>query len=335
MGYIKARDYETDIHIYTQEAGQEISLLQLPLGTKKTLSKMETVETNKQVVAKINCSYFNGSQVLGRQQGELFNGTLDQHDSLVHYDYVITKTGEHFIGIFNSWDYQTNVKIGFTPAVVLIKDGIDVTLISTEISDMGKYTTKAPQTLFGVTTKGTMFMIVAEGRNTGDAGLTGVQCRQFVKDSIGMVKHCVMLDSGGSSEMVVDNKVVNYCSDGSERTMCNGLAFLKIKEADMLKLVVRKQSLVLRKELTFIKRSVKDLCPFTNAYHTTTRYVASGAILKGSDGKNKVFNVGESVEVIELLPGLQLDSWQWFRVKHKDKEYFCQYDSMAYSIEKI
>ena len=40
-----------------------------------------------------------------------------------------------------------------------------------------------------------------------------------------------------------------------------------------LKLVVRKQSLILRKELTFIKRSVKDLCPFTNAYHKTTRYV--------------------------------------------------------------
>lgn len=102
-----------------------------------------------------------------------------------------------------------------------------------------------------------------------------------------------------------------------------------------LKLVVRKQSLVLRKELSFTRRSVRDLCPFTKTYHTTTRYVANGDILKGNDGRNVVFNVGESVEVIELLPGLQLDSWQWFRIKYKDKEYFCQYDSMAYSIEKL
>lgn len=102
-----------------------------------------------------------------------------------------------------------------------------------------------------------------------------------------------------------------------------------------LKLVVRKQTLVLRKELTFIKRSVKDLCPFTNAYHKTTRYVASGVILKGSDGKNKIFNVGDSLEITELIPGLQLDKWQWVKVLYNGVEYYAQYDSMAYSIEKL
>lgn len=111
--------------------------------------------------------------------------------------------------------------------------------------------------------------------------------------------------------------------------------YTEIEEEEMLKLVIRKQSLVLRKELSFTRRSVRDLCPFTKTHHTTTRYVANGDILKGSDGRNVVFNVGQSLEIVELLPGLQLDSWQWFRVKYKDKEYFCQYDSMAYSIEKV
>ena len=42
-----------------------------------------------------------------------------------------------------------------------------------------------------------------------------------------------MLDGGGSSEMIVNNVIVNYLSDGSERRMCNGLAFLKKVEKKM------------------------------------------------------------------------------------------------------
>lgn len=102
-----------------------------------------------------------------------------------------------------------------------------------------------------------------------------------------------------------------------------------------LKLVVRKQVLYLRKELKFVYKYWDDLCPFTKKEHTTKRYVADGGLVRDINGNAIKLEIGDSVEIVEFIPKLQLDGWQWVKVKYNDQICYAQYDSMAYSIEKI
>ena len=143
-----------------------------------------------------------------------------------HYDYIITKDGDHKIGTFNSWDY-TDALLGFTPAVVLIKEGETRQDISTYLCSVDKYAYKNPNTAFGVLKDGRSFLLVVEGRNSNDVGLSGSQIRTLAKKYYPTLKHLVMLDGGGSSEMIVNKTIKNYLSDGLERYMTNGLAFIK------------------------------------------------------------------------------------------------------------
>lgn len=223
MGYAKIRYSSSDVHLFLQDEGQILSLIQNVYGSKKQLSKMASKKGT--VNASINCSYFNVNDTLGRNQGEVYNGTLDQVALKPHYDYVVTKSGDHLIDLFNSWDY-IDAQLGFSGAVVLIKDGKDKQDISTYLCTSTKYTTKQPNTAFGVLNDGRSFFLVCEGRNSNDTGLSGSQIRSLVKKYYPSVKHLIMLDGGGSSEMVVNGKVVNYLSDGAERYITNGLAFV-------------------------------------------------------------------------------------------------------------
>ena len=227
MGYSKIRYSSSDVHFFLQDEGLIPSLVQVPYGIKKQLSKMTS--TKGEIQAIINCSYFNNIDPLGRNQGELSHGTIDQKAGKVNWDYVITKDGQHVIGAFNSWDYP-DAQIGFTCAVVLIKDGVEKQDVSTYLTTSTKYTTKQPITAFGVLSDGRAIMLVVEGRNSNDTGLSGSQIRTLVKKYYPTVKHLVMLDGGGSSEMIVNGKIMNYLSDGLERYMTNGLAFVKAKQ---------------------------------------------------------------------------------------------------------
>lgn len=227
MGYAKIRYSSSDVHFFLQDEGLIPSLVQNVYGARKNLSKMTSIKGD--IMAITNCSYFNGNDTLGRNQGERYNGTLDQVALKTHWDYVIKKNGEHLIGAFNSWDH-TDVLLGFTCAVVLIRDGEDRQDISTYLCGQDKYTNKNPNTFFGILESGKSFMGVVEGRNSNDAGLSGQQIRSLVKKYYPTVKHLVMLDGGGSSEMIVNGKIMNYLSDGLERYMTNGLAFVKAKQ---------------------------------------------------------------------------------------------------------
>lgn len=228
MGYAKVRQSSTDIHIYLQEANQKPALIQTEYGKKSKLSQMKSIDSKVKIQAMINCSFFNGYQVLGRNQGERYNNTLNQKPDKKHYDYVITKDGQHHIGLFESWDHQHDALVGFSVGAVMIKDSIDCELISTEFDVGAVLTKKEPSTAFGVLENGLSFMIMVEGRNTNDSGMNAVQIRTFVRKYYPSVKNLVILDRGGSSEIVVGGLVKNYLSDKVERLMNNGLAFTEL-----------------------------------------------------------------------------------------------------------
>ena len=219
----KYRYLNTDI--FVEEQGRnKIRLLQT--SRKYKLSK---IRSNEGIIKSIiNCSYFTESYVLGRNQGDMFNNT---HDQAGFWDLVFMKDGSYVLGQFKSWDYckADDVLAGFSVATVLMLGGADCEKISTAITTSAKVTSKAPQTALAVLKSGEVLQIVSDGRTTANAGLTGKQLRTFLKGKYD-IDLLVQLDGGGSSEMVVDGEIVNKPSDGSERGMFNGIAFIEPDE---------------------------------------------------------------------------------------------------------
>ena len=85
---------------------------------------------------------------------------------------------------------------------------------------------RAPRTAIGLKQDGTLLMLVVDGRSSASAGMTLAELAQyFVK--LGAVS-AVNYDGGGSSEMVINGKIVNKPSDGRERLVSIGLGlFIK------------------------------------------------------------------------------------------------------------
>ena len=84
---------------------------------------------------------------------------------------------------------------------------------------------RAPRTGVGVKADGTVLLMVADGRSVYSSGLTLKEFAEYFK-RFG-AKEAVNLDGGGSSEMVLDRKIMNRPSDGGERPVSIGLGVFK------------------------------------------------------------------------------------------------------------
>ena len=74
---------------------------------------------------------------------------------------------------------------------------------------------RSPRTAVGIRPDGTMLILVADGRSTASAGLTLNELARYLQ-KLGAVQ-AVNFDGGGSSEMVLNGRIVNRPSDGAER----------------------------------------------------------------------------------------------------------------------
>ena len=97
----------------------------------------------------------------------------------------------------------------------LVRDGrVQVTSEEEEIADdiaLGR----APRTGVGIKKDGTVLVVVADGRSDDSVGMTLTEFgRYFVQ--LG-ADRAMNFDGGGSSEMVVNGKIMNDPSDGTER----------------------------------------------------------------------------------------------------------------------
>ena len=84
---------------------------------------------------------------------------------------------------------------------------------------------RAPRTGAGVTADGTVLLMVVDGRSRQSAGMTLKEFAQYLK-RFGAVS-AVNFDGGGSSEMVLDGRVMNRPSDGAERPVGIGLGIFR------------------------------------------------------------------------------------------------------------
>ena len=84
---------------------------------------------------------------------------------------------------------------------------------------------RAPRTGAGITADGTVLLMVVDGRSQYSAGMTLKEFARYLK-RFGAVS-AVNFDGGGSSEMVLDGKIMNRPSDGSERPVGVGLGIFR------------------------------------------------------------------------------------------------------------
>lgn len=82
---------------------------------------------------------------------------------------------------------------------------------------------RAPRTAIGITKDKSIMLVVVDGRSASSCGMTLNELAEF------MVKlgceDALNLDGGGSSEMVIKNRIVNRPSDGVERKVSIGIGF--------------------------------------------------------------------------------------------------------------
>lgn len=86
---------------------------------------------------------------------------------------------------------------------------------------------RAPRTAAGVKKDGTVILLVVDGRSSSSAGMTLQELASYLV-KLGAWE-AVNFDGGGSSEMVLDGKILNTPSDGRERPVSVGLGVFPTK----------------------------------------------------------------------------------------------------------
>ncbi|TDE30210.1 phosphodiester glycosidase family protein [Nonomuraea mesophila] len=130
-------------------------------------------------------------------------------------------------------DLRTKKALKLTPdlnviagSVGLVRNGkVKITAKRDGHDSMNMILRRHPRTLVGTTKNGSLILATIDGRQPGiTVGANFVEAAQFMR-WLG-AKHAINLDGGGSTAMVVDNKVVNRPSDGSERGIGDALLVL-------------------------------------------------------------------------------------------------------------
>ena len=84
---------------------------------------------------------------------------------------------------------------------------------------------KQPRTMFGVKADKSFVLVVADGRTSTSKGLTAQEQAEVM-----LSLNCIFAssaDGGGSSEMIVNDKIVNKPSDGVERSIGSAIVVHK------------------------------------------------------------------------------------------------------------
>lgn len=125
------------------------------------------------------------------------------------------------------WD-KTVHAIGAGP--MLVKD--NSIFLTTKIEEFGSDVAggRAPRTAVGIAADKRIFLVTVDGRQASSIGMTLLELAIFMQE-LGAIE-AMNLDGGGSSTMVVNDKVVNHPSDGKERRVGNGLAVVPARLAN-------------------------------------------------------------------------------------------------------
>lgn len=223
-GYRKIRMFNTDIHIYETSASEEVTV---SIGDENKLEKLEDMNiAGKTVTCKINGGFYNFDGSREHLGALTVDGKSFYNYDNTYINYMYYKTGKTVIKyITNSeetfyfkYDMKWVMGVGWS----LVNNGKKDLTNSDKFSHSKE---RHPRTMIGQLPNGNFVLVVADGRSTTSKGLTADEQAQVML-SLGCTT-AVSLDGGGSSKMVVNNKVVNTPSEPNRKI---GSAIFVIKK---------------------------------------------------------------------------------------------------------
>jgi len=130
-----------------------------------------------------------------------------------------------------------------------------------------------------------VYYVVCDGRTTASVGWTNDEMAAFCLNTLGATDG-INEDGGGSSVMVVNGKIMNSPSDGSERSVVNGIAMVNVSPRLQSTTFTAGQSVTVNASTTYVR-----LGPGTNYASISTKNAnATGTIV--GDWLNGVYAKG-------------------------------------------
>ncbi|MCX7795457.1 MAG: phosphodiester glycosidase family protein [bacterium] len=115
-----------------------------------------------------------------------------------------------------------NISQAIGGGAILLKDGNIVFNATGELPLPKEVTDKKnPLTAVGIDNNGKVYFVVVDGRNPKSEGMTYIELANYLKN-IGM-KDALTLDGGGSSQLIINGRIINNPSDGRERPIPNAI----------------------------------------------------------------------------------------------------------------
>jgi N-acetylmuramoyl-L-alanine amidase len=228
--YKKFRAYDSTVHVY--EFNPYIERLDLEFGVwgkKEKLSTIGKPRDGEVIAAKINCGFF--SKTIDHSGTLIDEGLYYQAPEKYYTDLIFTKDNKLMIDNIDPLDKEKLVNLQFNShftcgtSFTLIQNG-EISITNVEAFPHYKYS--APRTAIGQKLDKTICFVVVDGRRVNEKGVDARQLAMIMYDLNCYV--AVNLDGGGSSEMIVDGKIVNKPSDGQERYI--GTALIVYKKID-------------------------------------------------------------------------------------------------------
>jgi N-acetylmuramoyl-L-alanine amidase len=234
MKYYTKRQFDSNIHGYEFNPTECDSAIEFGKpGQYETLSSIKNqskLSQGFQELAKINLGFFGTTE----HHGSMFTpSTVNGSAEGKGVECYLTKDGQFVVG--NITDKQISnlkgdVQWGCSLSYALLINGKKGFTGSSLYSHFGQ---RNPRTLIGQKADKTMVLAVVEGRNSTSKGVTGDQSADIML-SLGCI-NAINADGGGSSEIILDGKIVNQLADGAERKIGSALVVYEkeVKSVDI------------------------------------------------------------------------------------------------------
>lgn len=130
--------------------------------------------------------------------------------------------GDKAVLTLASYPDLKNIKYGFSAGPLLIRDSsIQDKLVEDFTISSGIVADRNPRTACGITNNNHIIFVVVEGRNTRSAGMTLDELAAFML-SLGSI-HAINFDGGGSSQIVIGDRIINQLPADTERSIANAV----------------------------------------------------------------------------------------------------------------
>lgn len=225
MSYKIIRKYSSDIHLYEFNPNEE--RLSLEVGVRRKLEMVSEIgkpNLDENISCRINAGFFNFSATSEHLGLLISNGLYYSPPHINFIDLIYSKDK-----IFSIEKVEnTLARLNYLQANSIFACGSSFSLIQKGTINLENckffehYIYRNPRTAIGQKANKNIVLCVVDGRTTSSLGVTGQQLAQIMLDE--RCINAVNFDGGGSSIMVLGNKVISHPSDGVPRK--GGSAFV-------------------------------------------------------------------------------------------------------------